>query len=122
MWHLLVVEAEIVSELVNNGLTHFPHGLLPSGGDAVDRAAKYRDLVWQQRHVVRSLGKRHAAVDAQKFRIAVRVVLDAIEVFGGRLLFDGDEDILNEVGESFWKRFQRLVDHAFELPTRQLSL
>ena len=47
MGHLFVVEAEVVAELVDDGLANFADGFFACAGDAVDRAAEDRYRVGQ---------------------------------------------------------------------------
>jgi hypothetical protein len=117
MRHLVVVEPEVVTQLVNHGLAHLLHSLLPRAADAVDRSAKHGDLVREQRHVVRPFGERDATVDAEQLRIGVGV---ALEVVLGRLVLGLDDNVLDKLGEPRRKRFQCFADDAFEFIACQI--
>ena len=69
---------------------------------------------------MRPFGESDATVDAKELRIVVGVALDALEIVIGRLVLDGDDDVLNAVSEPFRKRLQRFADHAFEFSVCQM--
>jgi len=103
--HLVIVESEVVSKLVNHSFAYFLHGLMPRTGDAVDRTPEHGDLVRHQRHAMRPFGERDATVDAKELRIAVGIALDALEVMIGRLVLDRDDDVLMRSANHFGSDF-----------------
>jgi hypothetical protein len=44
MRHLVVVEPEVVTQLVNHGLAHLLHSLFPRAAHAIDRSTERGDL------------------------------------------------------------------------------
>ena len=120
MRHLVVVEPEVVTQLVNHGLAHLLHSLLPRAAHAVDRSTEHSDLVRQQRHFVRPFGECDATVDAEQLRMGVGTALDAFEIVLGRLVLGRDDNVLDKIGEPRRERFQCFADHAFEFIARQI--
>ena len=104
-----------MAELVNQRLANLGDGFGAVARDAVDRPAEDRDLVGQQRRVVRTFGERDAAIDSQQLVVVPAVAFGALQIFVGRLFLDGDDDVLDEVVEALRKRLQRLLDDPFEL-------
>ena len=66
MRHLVIIESEVVSELMDHRRAHLLYGFVPRVNNAVDRAANHNDLVRQHRHVMRAAHERDATVDAKE--------------------------------------------------------
>jgi hypothetical protein len=92
-----------MAELVNQRLANLGYGFRAVVRDAVDRPAEDRDLVGQQRRVVRAFGERDAAIDAEQLVAVAVVAFGALQIFVGRLFLDGDDDVLDEVVEALRK-------------------
>lgn len=76
--HVVIVQAEVVTQLVDHGVAHFAYDLTPIADDAQDRPAEDGDLVGKcRKHVVRPPRACHTAIDAEK--LSVRI-LEEIEI------------------------------------------
>ncbi|MFY9663816.1 MAG: hypothetical protein WAK19_05120 [Candidatus Cybelea sp.] len=68
---------------------------------------------------MRPVGERDPAVDTEELGIGLGVAFGVLQVLGARFILDRDGDVLNEIGEPFGQRLERLFDHALEFGTRQ---
>jgi len=48
-------------------------------------------------------------------------MLDAGDIVMRWLILDRDDDVLDQIGEAFRKRFQRFADHAFKFGAPQVA-
>ncbi len=66
MRHLVILESEVVSELMDDCRPHLLYGFVPRVSNAVNRSAKNNDRARQYWHVMRAGGERDATVDAKE--------------------------------------------------------
>ena len=92
--HLVVVQAKVMPELVDDGLADLANGLATAARNPKDGTAKDGDLIRQRgKHVEGSLGQRHAAVDSEKL-VVLRVLTKSFEVLVRRLFLYHDDHVV----------------------------
>ena len=107
--HLIVMQAKVVPELVDDRVTNLANGFTSAGSDAKNGAAKDGDLVGKSgQHVVASLGKRNPSVDAEQL-VVVRTLAKRFEVFVTRFLLDDNHNVVQQPG----KLVRQLVESFF---------
>src|SRR5262249_53324286 len=111
--HLLVSEPEHVADLVDDGVADLADGLASRRAAAQGRPAKDRDLRRQARQGRAAVEEWDAAEDPEELLIVGRVGL--LVVLVGRLLLDGDDDVLEIAPELFGDGPERLLDVGLEL-------
>lgn len=115
--HLIVVQAEVVPKLVNDGVANLADGLPAAGGNTEDRPSKNSDLVGQGgEHVKAAVSQRNSAINAQEL-VVVRTVVKRFEVFVSRFLLDNDHNVVEEPGKLVRQLFQSFLDQVLELET-----
>ena len=117
--HVVIAEAEVVTQLVDHGLANLANDLRAGVGDAEDRAAEDRNLVGEKQHVVRAARHRDAAIEAEKLRpVLVRGVIHRLEVIFGRLLLDDDHDVVEQLREAGRQLAEGFLDELLEFIRR----
>ncbi len=111
--HLLVLEAEHVADLVDDGVADLADGLAARLAEAQDRAAEDGDLGGQARDHVRTVEERGAAEDPEELLLLGRVGL--VVVLGRGLLLDGHDDVFQILPKDGRDRGERLLDAGLEL-------
>ena len=92
--HLIVMQAKVMPELVDDRVADLADYVAPATRDAEYRAAKNRDLVGQRgQHVEASFRQSNAAVDSKEL-LAGRSFAKNVAVFVGRLFFNDDDDVV----------------------------
>lgn len=113
--HLMVVEAKVMPQLVNDGLANLAHDLLPAARNTEERSAENRNLVGQRRkHVEAALRKGNAAIDAEQLVVG-RSLAQSLAVFVGRLFFDDDDHVVEQPRKLVRKLFESLFHELVEL-------
>ena len=107
--HLVVMQAKVVPELVDDGVTNLANGFTSAAADPQDRSAKDRHLVGESgKHVETSLGQRNPSVNAEQL-VVVRSLAKRFEVFVSRFLLDDDHNVVQQPG----KLVRELVESFF---------
>lgn len=107
-----------MAELVDHRLTDLRNRLIPRAGDAVDRSAKYDDLVRQRWHSAAPLSECDAAIDSKQLDVATATASDTLEIVDARLVLDRDGQVFDQIGEALGQRVQSVGDRPFEFDTR----
>lgn len=112
--HLVVVKAEIMPELVNDGLADLANDLPAAARHAQNRPAKDRDLIGKGgEHVEAALRQSDAAVNAQQL-VVRRTLAKDLAVLVSRLFFDDDHHVVEQPRKLVRKLFESLFDELLE--------
>ena len=113
--HVAVAEAEIVSELMNDGLANLVDRLVATAGDAQDGTAEDGDRIGEHQGVVSAGRERHPVIQPEELGVAA-AEHSAIGARGFFLHHDGD--VLQEIGEPFRQLAERVLDELLEFLRR----
>ena len=113
--HLVVIEAKVMPELVDDRVADLADDLPAVARNAQNRTAENRNLIGKSgKHVESALRKGNAAVDAEQF-IVGRTIVQNLAVFVGRLFFDDDDHVVEQPRKLVRKLFESLFDELVEL-------
>ena len=118
--HLLVAEAEEVSELVDDGLLNLGHDLGPGAGNPEDGPAENHDLIGQRGKL--SPGQvraRDASENTEELVLVGSVSQVEIVLIG--LVRDHDRNVLQQVGELGRQLVESFRDERFEFGWRDVE-
>lgn len=112
--HFVVVKAEVMPKLVDDGLAHLVNDVPAIARNAENRAAKDRNLVGERRqHVKASFRQGNAAVNPEKL-VLVRSLAKDVAVFVSRLFFDDHNHVVEQRRKLLGQLFESLFDELLE--------
>ena len=114
VWHLVVLEAEVVAELVDERVLDLLHRFAAVPRVAEDGAAEDDDLGRERGEHVEAHLRAHGAAENAEQLFVVRCIRQLVVLVGG-LVLDGDDDVLETALELGGKLLDGLLDEPFEL-------